>query len=50
LKCRIHGEITRLDKNGRPLEKRPKIRFERLETLSNEEQFAINLKDQNEDV
>jgi len=50
LKCRIHGEITRLDKNGRPVEKRPKIKFEKLETLSNEEQFGLNLEDQDEDV
>lgn len=50
LKCRIHGEITRLDKHGSPTEKRPKIRFQSLVTLSDEEQFGLKLEDQDEDA
>jgi hypothetical protein len=49
LYCRIHGEITRLDKNDKPTEKRPKIRVIRLVTLSEKGQYNLNFDGGDED-
>lgn len=50
LRCRIHGEITRLDEQGQPTEKRPKIVFTDLEILSDKEQLDLGLTGPEDDA
>ena len=44
LTCRLLGEVTRLDKHGKPTELRPKIIFDKLAALSDKEQMALPLE------
>jgi hypothetical protein len=49
LNCRIYGEITRMDKKGNPTEPRPKIVFNKLVALSNQEQSSLPFAVEGED-
>ena len=49
LQCQIIGEITRLDKNGKPTEFRPKIFIEDLTILSDKEQPGLSFGEEEDD-
>ncbi len=45
LLCKISGRITRFDKDGKPIAPRPKIEFDDLEILSDDDQMGLQLGD-----